>query len=265
VGTESRSLWVKVVDSLESGGILKTASKVVRYTLWRFYRRSIEHITADSPSIEDRFTKIYGAARFFWGSAESASGRGSTLGATANLRKRLPKLIEAFSIGTLFDAPCGDFNWMKMVLNDIDVDYVGADIVKPLINQNNLNYGSSRAKFVHLDITKNHFPKADLWICRDCLGHLSFSDTIQTLRRFLESDIPYVLTTTNKNIDGFKNHDINTGDWRVIDLFSEPYRFDKNVLYRIDDAEKPAAPSEMCLWSRDQVANSLEIFQKSVL
>jgi len=265
VGTEPRSLLTKVVDSLESGGILKTASKVVRYPLWRLYRRSIEHITADSLSIEDRFTKINSAARFFWGSSESASGRGSTLGATANLRKQLPKLFEAFSIGSLFDAPCGDLNWMKMVLNDVEVDYVGADIVKPLINKNNVNYGSSRVKFVHFDITKDDFPKADLWICRDCLGHLSFADTIQALRRFLESDIPYVLTTTNKNVDGFKNYDIDTGDWRAIDLFSEPYHFDKNVLYRIDDAEMPAAQNVMCLWSRDQLANSLEKFQRSVL
>jgi hypothetical protein len=46
----------------------------------------------------------------------------------------MPPLIEKFSIKSMFDAPCGDFNWMKLVLDKVKVDYVGADIVKPLID-----------------------------------------------------------------------------------------------------------------------------------
>ena len=38
-------------------------------------------------------------------------------------------------IKRLFDAPCGDFNWMKEV-HLLDVDYIGGDIVSSLVLNN---------------------------------------------------------------------------------------------------------------------------------
>ena len=53
----------------------------------------------------------------YWRNCESLSGDGSTLNYTENLRKQLPNLIKAFSINTIYDAPCGDFNWMRGVVS----------------------------------------------------------------------------------------------------------------------------------------------------
>jgi hypothetical protein len=248
------SLLRKVTRSLKNRGVVKTALKIIRYPFNSRIRERNWNDVYNSSSVEERFTKIF--AKKLWGDEESFSGVGSSLEHTKNIRRYLPELIKTFSIRSIFDAPCGDFNWMKLVLNEVKCKYIGGDIVKPLIDKNNLNYRNPGTTFIHFDIIKNKFPQADLWICRDSLFHLSFDNTFQALDRFIESGIPYVLTTTNKNVDGFKNVDIQSGSWRLIDLFSEPYCFDKKVLFRTDDWVVPHAPKEMCLWSRDQIIGS---------
>ena len=50
-----------------------------------------------------------------WGSTESISGPGSTLGATATLRKGLAEAFRVLEVRSLVDAPCGDLNWMRHV------------------------------------------------------------------------------------------------------------------------------------------------------
>ena len=201
--------------------------------------------------IEATFTEIYKSN--LWGSNESVSGPGSTFDYTTNLRNKLPELLEEFSINSVFDAPCGDLNWIKCLLDGINIDYIGGDIVLPLIESHRLKYKRANANFVHIDLTKEKFPKSDLMICRDCLFHLSFHDTLSVLRNFVDSNIKYLLTTTHKKSNRFQNIDITTGGIRLIDLFSAPYHFPKEVLFRIEDWKAPHQEREMCLWSRDQV------------
>jgi len=121
-------------------------------------------------SLEDRFTKIYEID--YWGSA-SKSGMGSTLASTVNLRKKLPELFETFKINTVFDGPCGDFNWMQLVVKETNIEYIGGDIVTTIIEENQKRFGSKKVKFIKVDLTKDILPIADLMICRDCLFHLS--------------------------------------------------------------------------------------------
>src|SRR3990167_7338614 len=67
-----------------------------------------------------------------WGSTESASGRGSELGATEALRTWLPELFQKLGVTSVLDAPCGDWNWMQHV-DLAGIDYTGADIVASVI------------------------------------------------------------------------------------------------------------------------------------
>ena len=69
----------------------------------------------------------------------------------------------------IFDAPCGDFNWMKLVLNKCDINYIGGDIVENLINDLNKQFSSSKRLFINIDITQDKLPDADLMMVRDCL------------------------------------------------------------------------------------------------
>lgn len=94
-------------------------------------------------------------------------------------------------------------------------------------------------------------------LCRDCLFHLSFEDTKSVFENYLESNIKFLLTTTHINNSGFLNKDIQTGDFRLIDLFSAPYNFPANPLAVIDDWIPPEPERQMCLWSREQVSLAL--------
>jgi len=135
------TLLKKISRSLQQDGVLKTAKKVINYPLNALERLHFVKNVLGLGTIEDRFTWIY--KNNYWQSKESVSGTGSTLKSTENLRKELPKLIRQLSIKTVFDAPCGDFNWMKHLLPTINVSYIGGDIVRPLIDSHNEKYTSS--------------------------------------------------------------------------------------------------------------------------
>ena len=213
-------------------------------------------------SVQQRFTRIYKSN--YWGSNESRSGAGSTLEYTENLRKELPLLIRELGVRRVFDAPCGDFNWMKEVLPRVDIEYVGGDIVIDIVSALNSQYANERTAFVQLDLTAGLFPDADLMICRDCLFHLSYSDTLSVLKNFVRSEISYLLTTTHKATMNFHNRDITTGDFRLIDLFAAPYHLPPNPLARIDDWLPPGSQRELCLWNREQVILAVSSFESGL-
>lgn len=213
-------------------------------------------------SLEERFTKIYEIN--YWGKWESKSGKGSTLSSTERLRKELPNLFKQFGIKTVFDGPCGDFNWMRHVISEADIFYIGGDIVEPMIASNQANYGNHKISFIKLDLTKNVLPNADLMICRDCLFHLSFQDTLMLLQNFDNSNIPWLLTTTYKKTNEFVNVDINTGHFRRIDLCSAPYHFPEEIYYKIEDYMPEEDVRYMCLWSKQQVQAAILLMQQDI-
>lgn len=133
-----------------------------------------------------------------WGDDESASGYGSNVRYTENVRIEIPKLIEQFGVRTFLDAPCGDYHWFKFVRRNPDVSYIGGDIVPDLIQRNQDQYTDENTCFRVLDITRQRLPDADMWLCRDCLFHLSNRDIFRTISSFLSSDIRYWLVTTHE-------------------------------------------------------------------
>ncbi len=250
----------KILTSFKTIGVIPTLLKLGKHFFNRlFSEKVLNEKILEMETIEDRFTEIY--KNNIWGNFESVSGNGSTLEGTQNLRTKLPELIKQFSIQTLFDAPCGDFNWMRLLLKTVNINYIGGDIVLPLIEANQSNFKNEQTNFIHIDLTKDELPQAHLMICRDCLFHLSYQDTKLVLQNFINSNIKYLLTTTYIKSNNFINRDITTGDFRLIDLFSAPFNFDQDVLFRIDDTIPNEIPREMCLWSREQIIIALEKFQ----
>ncbi len=202
-------------------------------------------------SLQDRFTMIY--ERNAWGSRESASGIGSTLDFTESIRNFLPVLLQKFEINSVFDAPCGDFNWMKLI-DLTGITYVGGDIVSPLIVDLQKKYSAPTVTFIQLDITRNPFPKSDLVLNRDCLFHLSYSDILAVLGNFTTSGSRYFLSTSHDNEVGFVNSDIQSGDFRPIDLFAVPFNFPADVLFEIPEPGDGNIPArKLYLWNREQV------------
>jgi hypothetical protein len=247
----------KIIKSLRQEGLFRTLQKILLkfFTITKIiHTKKILNLA----SIEDRFLEIYKTN--YWDNTESSSGSGSTILYTENLRSKLPELIKKYSIKSILDAPCGDFNWMQKFLKNNPTIYVGGDIVQPLIDLHIKNYQTDKIRFQRLDITQDKLPKMDMMICRDCLFHLSYSDTKSFLLNFINSEIPYLLTSTHINDGDLKNRDIISADFKQIDLFSSPYNFSKNVLFRIEDWMSPDPRREMCLWNRDQIIEATSKF-----
>lgn len=204
---------------------------------WVALHRNKEHL----------FTKYY--TKNIWGHDESRSGIGSCLEHTERLRKQLPDFFRRHGIKVIFDAPCGDYYWFRHVERD-SITYQGGDIVLPLIKENSARYGDRLTTFIHFDITKDTFPSADLWLCRDVLFHLSEKDIWRALGAFCDSEIPWMLTTT------FPEHPINkdipTGSFRLINLEISPFLFPPAVECLLDSV--PGWQKRVLgLWHRDTI------------
>ena len=168
--------------------------------------------------MQNTFTEIYSLNS--WHGKESISGTGSNLYQTAQIREYIIMLIKKYNITSVFDVPCGDFNWFKHIVQHIP-RYIGADIVPELIEQNKKQYNHT---FLHLDITKDVLPATELIFCRDLLVHLSYKSIVQALQNIKRSNAKYLLMTTFVNRQ-FK--DIPDGGWRPISFFNAPFLFPK--------------------------------------
>jgi hypothetical protein len=211
--------------------------------------------------VEQVFTDIYTNRKWDEPNAtnESVSGNGSSLDFTRNVREKLPQLLDTFSITTLFDAPCGDLNWMSKVLEVTpNIKYIGGDIVGPLIEANKVKYSNRpNLSFINIDIINDSLPDADLMLCRDCLFHFSEQDIKTFLRNFVNSNILALLTTTD--IGPGANRDITTGNYRHLNLMIEPYNFTQDFIYEIDDWPYPTPPTrKLYMWSREQIENIIK-------
>src|SRR5262249_24945544 len=157
-----------------------------------------------------------------WNDPESVSGAGSNLRATRVIREELPRLLKEVSATSLLDAACGDHRWMSQV--DLgDCTYVGADIVRTLVEQNRAHYGARGRQFFVLDLTRDVLPRADVVLVRDCLVHLSFRSIWNALGNIKATGSKYLLTTTYPKQE--HNVDIFTGRWRPLNLQRETFCF----------------------------------------
>jgi hypothetical protein len=209
-------------------------------------------------NIQEIFTSIY--ENNTWISSESRSGPGSEEAYTKDLRLWLLEIIPKYNIKSMVDAPCGDFNWMKLVLPNLNIDYIGLDIVESLIVSNNQRYMKDNVKFLVCDICEDFIPECDLLMVRDCLFHLSFEDTDKFLKNISKVKFKYLLTTTHTVPETCTNKDIETGGFRVFDIFKPPYKFsESDVIDCVDDyvISSRHPPRKMVMLLKENVPTSM--------
>jgi hypothetical protein len=240
---------------LGNGGMFELLMKLrfVRRQARRLEKKRIRKQIRESADAEEAFRLIYKSN--YWGSAESISGNGSTLASTEVFRAEFEPLLHSRRVATLFDAPCGDFNWMKQVKFPSGMKYIGADIVGELIDSLNCTYRGDPSKtFLVMDIINEDHPKSDLWLCRDGLFHFSYADIFRTFERFLRSGTPYCLLTTHPYIS--HNVDIKTGLHREINLLEPPFRLPKPEV-ALHDAPQGESERVQGLWRNDDIAEAV--------
>jgi SAM-dependent methyltransferase len=167
-------------------------------------------------SLRERFQRIHDTN--LWGAAESVSGLGSEIDATAVLRAELPQLLQRLGVGTLLDAPCGDGGWLASA--DLDVRVTGVDVLPDLIAALQRRDDPTR-DYLLADITCDPLPRADAILCRDCLVHFSFANIARAIENFRRSGVTWLITTTFPEWQ--TNIDCEDGDWRALNFERAPF------------------------------------------
>lgn len=201
---------------------------------------------------KDIFRDIY--EKNLWGSAESISGTGSELIQTKHLILELNKLIDDYNINSILDLPCGDFNWMKHVKFK-NINYIGADIVEKLVENNNLKYSNNdNIIFKNIDIIEDSLPHVDLIIVRDCFIHFSFKDIYKAIKNIKDSNSKYLLSTSF--VDCLTNEDIITGSYRKLNLLKPPFSFPEPILVineKCSEGDDLNLDKSMLLWEIEKI------------
>jgi SAM-dependent methyltransferase len=165
---------------------------------------------------QQAFADIY--AGKFWGDGESVSGPGSGVARASLFRADFETLLQELSVQSLLDAGCGDFNWLP-TFDLPGLTIIGVDIVPEVISLNRLRHPMFR--FEVADIVTDPLLKCDLILCRDGLVHLSNMEILKALVNFRRSGAKWLLTNTFLGRD--ENPDIQTGEWRPLNLCLPPF------------------------------------------
>lgn len=193
------------------------------------------------------FTEIYEKNR--WGSQETRSGPGSTIQRTEKLRSQLPGFFQELKIQSILDCGCGDWNWMRHV--DLSgVEYIGVEIVEPLLNILQQTYTTETCKFQKLNCFKDPPEMADLWIARDLLNLVSISSIRLFFHRFLESKSPFLAVTSIETYTQYE--DILEGSMRPLNLREPPLSLPE-PLKILEDGQQWFKPKKLLVYTRQQI------------
>lgn len=170
-----------------------------------------------------RFARIYDVNEW-QGRGGVRAGPGSSLAATEELARSLPKIIEDMSISSVLDAGCGDGQWMPDLPG-----YLGVDIVQRAVKTSQKRY--PEREYQVLDICIDDLPYREAIICRDALQHLSLVDGLSALNNFRRSGAKYLLANTHRDGD---NVDITSGEFYEDDLEAAPFWLGSPILEMFD-------------------------------
>jgi len=138
---------------------------------------------------------------------------------TTGLLDRIGAGMKHLGARSLVDVGCGDWNWMKR--GSLEADYIGIDVV-PEVIQENQQHARPGVRFAVANAIEGPIPAADAALCREVLFHLSFVDALAVVKT-IKAATRYMLATTD--LDIWFNSDIQTGDFRRINLLRRPFGF----------------------------------------
>ena len=166
----------------------------------------------------------------------SVSGHGSNINTEQfiNLKKNFNDFIHDYKIESILDMPCGDFLWMKEILKDKKINYLGIDIVRELIEKNNKKFQNNDINFENHDIVKYSPRKSfDLIIIRDLFIHIDNSDILEILNKIKNIDFKFIALNS---YDNKINTNVIIGKHRKINLLNHPFNL-KKPFYLFKDYE----------------------------
>jgi hypothetical protein len=198
------------------------------------------------------FTRAY--LKNSWGSKESRSGPSASLERTAALRTALPDLFRELEIQSVLDCGCGDWNWMRHV-DLTGIQYIGCDIVQPLIQSLQETFSVSTVNFQVLNLLQDPPDTADLWLARDLCSLFSTEDTWQFFQKFLESESKYLAITSVETEEPYQ--DTFTGAWTPRNFLAAPFSMPL-PLHDLDDGEQWFLKKSLFVYERQQILDWIQ-------
>ena len=254
----------KIKNYYNTIGLKFLVFKIISYPYNKIKNKILEKKIFKFNNNKDVFTEIYNTN--YWNDKDSRSGTGSSLKSTKNIRLQLPLIIERLNIKSVADIPCGDFQWFKKIIDNLEIDYFGGDLVDKLIIENK-KYENTKVIFKQFDIINDKIPIVDLLICRDCLFHFSFEDIRKTFKNLKLSKFKYILIT-NHDLEkqNITNKQIRTGSFRLLDFHLSPFNFNKNYEQEILDIDFPRIhiDKKMLIYSKENFLLNIKNYINNV-
>ena len=231
--------------------MIRTLKEFIRHLLHIVgVRRKLDYLRHSDRGA--RFAEIYKTGVWTRGDASApGSGQGSSLEATESIRGRIPELLKELGTLRILDVGCGDFTWMSHI--DLPCHYIGVDIVPSVIEDNIRLYGSANREFFLADSVTDPLPDADTILCREVLFHLSFADGISALKNIMSKQRQFIILTTDK--DTSFNADIESGDFRTLNLARKPFRLPLPFLEIRDDVV--ASRRLLGVWRAEEIRKAI--------
>lgn len=176
------------------------------------------------------------------------SGPGSTLENSQPYRDFLEAFIQEHDVTSILDLGCGDMEIMSNVdlrLKRADgdgfdqVSYLGVDVIEDRVEANKDRFRARpELNFVTADLRSfmkiYYAADVDLVIVKDVLQHWEHVEICDFLEQALGRYKRMLIT--NCNYGPTVNTEIETGDWRALDLTIPPYDVGK-VIFRYGTVE----------------------------
>jgi hypothetical protein len=180
--------------------------------------------------MESVFTNIYETRE--WGDNGNefylgSSGPGSNLEYNENTYiPFLKDFIKKNDIKSVVDLGCGDFKCGLYTYYDINVEYVGYDAYKTIVDYNQSKFPLPKFRFLHLDFCnkKEEIIGGDLCILKDVLQHWSLNDITSFMDYLVENKKFKYILIINCCTDAKDNIDIYNGQWRSLSCSCYPLK-----------------------------------------
>jgi SAM-dependent methyltransferase len=169
------------------------------------------------------FSRLYEKGE--WGKTPEgygSSGEGSSFKYVTMYLEYLKDFLETHQIKSVVDLGCGDWEFSHLI-NWMNIDYLGIDVVKKVIEKNNHRFASPNIHFAVGDATTRTLPSADLLICKEVLQHLPFRDIEKIIAQFPQFKYCLIVNDVDPETLTCKNEDIPRGHYRLLDLTKPPF------------------------------------------
>lgn len=198
------------------------------------YRKLEKNLIEKPKSLEESFDTIYDKKMWTDNNKFTLSGPGSEIRYAKNCITFLTDFIKKKNIRKIIDGSCGDCLWIMEVLKEFpDIEYIGYDISKKIININKEKYKKYSFYQDNL-LTFAKIPECDLFIFRHTMMHLSINDNVKFINMLKNNSNCFVFLTHHeiKSNNQGEPHNLNMSSlkWVEKNLHIKPFEIEEYIV-----------------------------------